>query len=311
MAGFSSTVGPPTGAGGSSRPIVRPPSRSITQQAIAGHPAWATPTPTIQSGGPWVPARPPAAQAPPAGAPAPTHPVTTSTPAAPPDMSGAKWMGYLTPDQLGQLNAASTTYGINVGAQSRRSGVQLDANNQPTGAVSPSGDAEIQYNQTVQAAQHQHDVQQAQANEALAARGLFQSSIRANDLADIDAAMVQRQITAKSALDTLIADATDAIGRLNAGWGSTQLSYQGLAGQNAAALPPGPPTVTTTQAPGPRQGVRPGPTGPSQAPAPAAQRPPTPGAPAAAKPNTPPVPKSITQQAIAGHPTWASGPRRK
>jgi hypothetical protein len=192
-------------------------------------------------------------------------------------------MGYLSPDQLQGLNSASTTYGINVGQQERQSGIQVDANGQPIRDASGNpaltqGAAEIQYNQAVAQAQADHTRQQAQANEVLAARGMFQSSIHDGDLADIDAAMVSRQVNARAALNSLVADAADAIGRLNAGWAGTQSQYMGFAATNAVNSAPTTPPPAAPQTP---------PAG-GQAPPPPPARP----------------QPSIMQQVQAAHPTW-------
>lgn len=162
-----------------------------------------------------------------------THPVTkniTVTP-PPPDMSGDKWRGYLTPDQAGALNTAFDTHGYNVGVQQRNI---ADAQETTTSAI--------------QAAQLQHDQNTNLANQELAARGMFQSSVRDNDLADLDAAFVQRQDALSTNFQTLQTNALANIDWLNKTYNDTLGNAQGNAAIQAMQLPvnlPHPGTQTT------------------------------------------------------------------
>lgn len=222
----------------------------------------------------------------PTGTAAPTQSVTTTVTPPPPDLSGSKWQAYLTPDQLNALGQARATYGENLGNETASSGIQLDANGNPVTdssgnpVLSNSGTDEINYASTVQNAQYAHDVNTAQSNEELAARGLFDSSIRANDLTDLNRTLATTQATATATLNTLVGEATRAITALNGGWASTQLGYQGDAAQNAAAAPAQQPYQQTTQVPATP------PAQPALAPAPAVIQPPVPAGPGSPQPRT-------------------------
>lgn len=201
-----------------------------------------------------------------------THPVTSTVTPPPPDLSGSKWMGYLSPDQLNALNQAGYQFTQQSGDwQARISNANTD------------------YNTTLADAQHNHDVQQAQAVEEMAARGLAVSGIQASDLTDINRALAERQAMASQTLNTLVGEATRAITALNNSWGSTQIAYEGLAAANAANSPAQQPYDVTTQVP--------------NAPAP------TPGSPAAR--GAPPAPaqprNTIMGAAEHGHPNWFPG----
>jgi hypothetical protein len=212
----------------------------------------------------------------------------------PADLSGDQWKSYLSPDQLNALSQAGITTTQGVGDWNAR-----------------ATDAQAGYNQRVGDAQYQHDVNTEQANEALAARGLFSSSIRANDLTDINRTLADTQANAYATLNTLVGEATRAITALNSSWGSTQLAYQGIAGANAAGLPaeqpyqaPNPAYTATSQNPALGH-----PAAPPAPPAAVAHQPvsPTPQNPffAQAKGNTWGAPAKPQRQ------TFSSGPARR
>ena len=220
MAGsFSSTV---------SRIASRPVTRASAPSGIISNPHLSGGRPGAQvHGGPVH--RAPGVVAPPltpqqtaaGAAPAPPPPPATITVTPPPpDLSGDKWQAYLTPDQLNALQQAKITDTQGVGDWNQR-----------------ATDAQAEYDRATANAQYQHDVNTQQANEALAARGLFSSSIRANDLTDINRTLADTQAAAYATLNTLVGEATRAITALNSSWGATQIGYQGIAGANAAALP--------------------------------------------------------------------------
>src|SRR6266576_225012 len=262
---------------GGGRPITRPPApprpRGI---ASAGSALIAPPKPSgIGTAGTAIL---PAQKSPTAGLSHPSHPPskptkpttpatpTPTTPAAP-DLSGNKWMGYLTPDQLANLTTAGNTYTSGVGNWIAASGLQLDANGHPivdasgNPVLNQAGTGEIAYNQAVSEAQHAHDVSQQRAIEEMAARGLSVSGIRDSDLTDINRTLVDTTAVATANLDTLIGEATRAIAGLNAGWNTAQLLGQGQAATNAtptvAAAPT--PAASTPAAPAPgRTPIKPG-----------------------------------------------------
>lgn len=223
----------PPGWGGQSEPYGRSAGSSFTQTGAVARPPGAS---FNQTGAATAPPRPPA---PPAAPP-------TAPPAyQPPDLSGNKWMAYLSPDQLNALNQTTlkNTQGL-TDWYNRVGGVDANGNFQ----ANPNGTAEQQYQTTMNAADLQAQQQTAQANEEMAARGLFQSSIRDNDLTDIQRTRVERQGLALSTLNSLIADATSAITALNGSTASALSGGQGLAATNAAALatppPAGPPAAS-------------------------------------------------------------------
>jgi hypothetical protein len=252
MAGFSSTVRP-------ARPVTRPaapqpvrnlptPNQHWTSTPGPPQPGFVQATPTAHAGAqtnnPFT-----GPGAPPAGAPLTTTVTHTVTP-PPPDLSGNNWLAYLSPDQLNSLNQAGYQWAQGVGDQ--------NAN---------IGNAQNQYNVQNANAQYAHDVNTAQANEALAARGLFSSGIRANDLTDINRTLADTQAAATATLNTLVGEAQRAIIGLNNSWGSTQAAYQGIAAGAAAASPAAQPYQVTEQVPM---------AAPAQAPPPAAAAGPTP-----------------------------------
>lgn len=213
------------------RPIVRPiGSALVTPGAVADltAPRASSAGSAIQNAGSYVSA--PAGSPP--GTPPGTHPVTTTTTPPLADLSGNAWMAQLTPDQLGALGNAQATYTQNVGDQNQR-----------------ITDANTQYTDAYNTAAYNSQVQQAQANEEMAARGLFVSGIRDSDMTDIQRTMTEAQTVAKANLDTLVGEATRAITALNSGWGATLGAYQGDAAANAAAAQQAASTTQTTYVP--------------------------------------------------------------
>lgn len=162
----------------------------------------------------------------------PGHAETTTVTPPPPDLSGSKWLAYLTPDQLNSLNQAGYQF------TQQGSNWQAQINN-----------ANTDYNTTLANAQYSHDVSQAQAVEEMAARGLSVSGIRDTDLTDINRSLAERQALASQTLNTLVGEATRAITGLNNSWTSTQTAYQGDAAINAAASPEAQPYQQTTWVP--------------------------------------------------------------
>lgn len=238
-------------------------ARSIIGAALGGHPNWAAPRPVVrpvappkppgiaQAGGAILPAppKPPSVAAAggaglnagrylspapgsPAGTPAGMQAVTSTVTPPPADLSNGRWLGYLHPDQLDQLNQAGATYNQRAGdAQA-----QID-------------NANIDYNTSLANAQYAHDVSQEQAVEEMAARGLSVSGIRDSDLTDINRSLTERQAFASQTLSTLVGEATRAISGLNSSWGSSQILAQSEAAVNAAQLPQQQPYQATSYVP--------------------------------------------------------------
>lgn len=159
---------------------------------------------------------------------------TNQAPGAPPppDMSGDKWMAYLTPDQRTALLNAGTQASSSIGSQQQREGNAQDA-----------------YTTSTANSQYAHDVNQDQVNQEMAARGMFLSSDRDNSLTDLNRTLVNNNAAALSSLNSIITDATSQIANINTQYGQTILGAQG----NAAAQVPvtAPPVTTTTPIPRP------------------------------------------------------------
>lgn len=253
--GQRSLFRPPPGSwNAGSNPSYRPqaPRAAFTQTGAATgntgasfHQTGAATSPTQGSGT--------LAPAPPAAPPAYT----------PPDMSGNKWMAYLSPDQLDSLNQTTLKNQQGINDWNNKVGTY----DPTTGFVqNPNGTAEQAYQQSMNAAQQAADQQTQQANNEMAARGMFQSSIRANDLTDIQRTRVERQGLALSTLNSLIADATSAITALNGSTSSAMGAAQGFAAINAAAQaappPPAAPTPPAASGTPPRAPTPTAPSGP-------------------------------------------------
>lgn len=164
---------------------------------------------------------------------------TTQAPGTPPppDMSGDKWMAYLTPDQRTTLLNAGTQASSSIGSQQQREGNAQDA-----------------YTTSTANSQYAHDVNQSRVNEEMAARGMFLSSDRDNSLTDLNRTLVNNNAAALSSLNSIITDATNQISNINTQYGQTILGAQGdAAAQVPVTAPPpaAPPTTTTTPIPRP------------------------------------------------------------
>lgn len=158
---------------------------------------------------------------------------TNQAPGAPPppDMSGDKWMAYLTPDQRTALLNAGTQASSSIGSQQQREGNAQDA-----------------YTTSTANSQYAHDVNQDQVNQEMAARGMFLSSDRDNSLTDLNRTLVNNNAAALSSLNSIITDATSQIANINTQYGQTILGAQGNAAAQVpvTAPPPAAPPVTTT-----------------------------------------------------------------
>jgi hypothetical protein len=168
----------------------------------------------------------------------------------PPDMSGANWQAYLTPDQLGALDQASNAF------------VTGNAQYGPQGPVQTG--AQASYQQSMAASQYEHDVGRRDAAENLASRGMLQSSIGAGDFADLDRSLVVRQSAAQSNLNNVLLSAQQSIDDLNRLWGTAQTQAMGESAGNAAQAPQFQPYQQSVNVP--QQGV---PPAPASAPRPA------------------------------------------
>lgn len=161
---------------------------------------------------------------------------TSSTSAGAPKPPATPAAPYLTPtQQLDQINFDS---GIDGQIQTLSDGIR---------------DAGINTHQALVDAQQAHDVNTESANESAAARGLFQSSIRAGDLNDIDATLTTRQNTLNTALWNLTISNNSQIGRLTTQRSEGDSAFLGMAVQNAQAqvpvVPPASSSTHTTPAP--------------------------------------------------------------
>lgn len=237
-----------------------PSGTKIPKPAAASNPLWRQAAGKSWDPGSAVPKGqplPPAATVQP-GSPAPVapyspaHSVTTTVTPPPPNLSGNNWQGYLTPDQLQNLYTASDQYASGV------------AQYGPGGAFLQNAQAD--YNQATQQAQHEHDVQQSQHAQQLAARGMLQSGIAASDFADLDRSLTIRQSGAQSSLNASILGAQNAIDSLGRVWGHAQSVGQGQAAIDAAGMAQYQPYQQTTQVPAsgsppPAPGVAPPPAG--------------------------------------------------
>lgn len=162
-------------------------------------------------------------------------PANTSTPApaATPPPAPAPVAPFLTAAQQHALDVWNLNYGNRMGAIA--SGISTADFKQTTGLA---------------AAQLGHDKSTNMANQSTAGRGVFDSSIRANDLADLDLALATKQNLINTAHKTAIANFqrdTTTQGGLNK---AEQDYYSGLALSNAQGVPPAtpPPDYASTPA---------------------------------------------------------------
>jgi hypothetical protein len=98
-------------------------------------------------------------------------------------------------------------------------------------------------------AQQSHDINTDMTNQATAARGLFQSSIRDGDLNDIDATLATRNAALNTAWSSLQTRVGTAYNQAVRDYGTTSDYYSGLGVSNAQAGDtglPGPSTGTST-----------------------------------------------------------------
>lgn len=241
------------------RPIVRPPARvgSVPGTVMGtGYKTWgqAYGAQTYAPGvSPSVSPPPASPAAPPPGAQNPgTHPVTTTQTITPPPVAP-----FLTAAQQTALNQAGDNWSLGLTQQNNRvrQGMVQSGLGNPAAFDFNSGNVDQALNPSSggdwAAAQINHDKNIAAANEALAARGMFQSSVRANDLADIDTALALRQNEIRTNLANLIGDATAQVTWLNNNWNHIQaggLAQQIENAQNSPAAQPYQQT-TTVQVP--------------------------------------------------------------
>lgn len=150
---------------------------------------------------------------------APATTTTTPAPVAP----------YLTPTQQAALNTIIT-----------------NNNNSITGYQQTYANDVTTTNQDLQAAQLTHDNSTNSTNQSTAARGMFQSSIRDNDLADINSALTTRQNTLNTALNSDFITMNQNIKQANDNITNAQGTANGEGVENAQAATPVLPTTTTT-----------------------------------------------------------------
>lgn len=122
-------------------------------------------------------------------------------------------------------------------------------------------------NQNLADAQKQHDVSTNNDNQAMAARGLFQSSIRAADLNDLDATLTTRQNLLNTNYKNFLVNTQGQIDTLNKTLNNDSDYYTQLMAQNAAGadtsgqatthtvVTPGKPAPALTPAPAPTTGI--------------------------------------------------------
>lgn len=128
---------------------------------------------------------------------------------------------FLTPDQQQQMNDAWVNY--------------QTARNAATGNIEV---ARANYYNGQQQAGQQHLVNSAKTNEAMAARGLFESSIRAGALNDIDATLAMQQNLLRTQWNTTYLKNMQDIGIQDVGWGNRTGISDVQQVQNAAGQTP-------------------------------------------------------------------------
>lgn len=232
----------------------------------------------------------------------PAKPTTTAAPAAPPpfltpaeQVAWQKYQGAYA-DRIGNINPDTLA-----GASPDQVTQALINAGGTLGQSLAVGEAK--YTSGLGNAQQSHDLSADNANQVMAARGLFQSSIRDADLNDIDATLATRQATlntAWGALQTRIGSAFDTAVR---DYGTTGSYYSGLGVQNAQASDtglPGPSTGTSTTSGAAAAGS-----------ASTAQRPPVPTGPPIQQPKSsqpkPPKPQPVAKGATGASMTFGNG----
>lgn len=148
---------------------------------------------------------------------------TTTTHSAPPVQP------FLNPTQEGALQT-----------------IESNTSNKISALERAIGDATVNTNQGLFNNQHTRDISTQAANWNMAARGLFQSSIRDGDLNDIDATLAMRNNILNTNLNRLTVDNQGQITHANDLLGITHNQYNGLAVANAQAVTPNTNTTTTT-----------------------------------------------------------------
>lgn len=213
-----------------------PKPKTIMQQAAQGHPNWFPGSGSGNSSGVGSagsallgPAPPP----PGTSAPAPG----ATTPAPPPAPVSPFW----TPAQ----QAAWTQYNIKYNQQIRDLNQRLI-------------DAQGAHDTRIIAAQHTEAVNQNLANQAAAARGVFQSGIRQTMLSDIDTAYTMTKTALDTTLHSIQLSVNGRIGDLGSDYGIAQGEFNQEGVANAQGVTP---TVQTPAAPA----AAPAPTAPTSA----------------------------------------------
>ncbi len=202
---------------------------------------------------------PAVAAAPAAAAPAAAayHAATPGTPGTPQGAMPAAIHPFLTPDQQAALDSFDLNTGYGLAAEQRSIG-----QTQQSLALSQANNA-LQGQQ----AQRSHDQNTSMNNQTAGARGIFDSSIHANDLTDINTTLSMRQQSLSLALQSAqnnasasMANANAAIARLNTQSGITHNLYSVYGVQNASAQTPVLPTPAVPGTPGtPASGAPPAP----------------------------------------------------
>jgi hypothetical protein len=138
---------------------------------------------------------------------------------------------FLTPAQQRALSAYDEKYGIRLG-----------------GLTGKLGAATTKTQDSLYQAQRAHDIRSDNTNQVMAARGLFQSSIRAGALNDLDANLTIRQNLLNTNLRNLALQTNSEIGQMATDYAVTHNTYNDAAVQNAAGQMPVLPTTTTVPA---------------------------------------------------------------
>jgi hypothetical protein len=130
---------------------------------------------------------------------------------------------FLTPDQQAALTGFDTNYNISQGALNQQ-----------------ASDANTNYQTGVTANQKTHDINTDTANWNMAARGLFQSSIRDADLNDINATLTTRNNILRSNLNRTMANIAIAREKLQNSYTTEHNLYNWYSTQNAMNQTPTP-----------------------------------------------------------------------
>lgn len=179
---------------------------------------------------------------------APAAPVAPAAPAAPVDTGPSP---FLTPAQQAALDKYNATYRTKIGNVNPDALKGLTADQITQALINGGGtfgqalsQGEANYTAGLGNAQHVHDISADNANQMMAARGLFQSSIRDGDLNDIDATLATRNAALKTAWTSLQTRIGTQFNTSTTDLGYTDQYYHGLAVQNAQAADTGIPTST-------------------------------------------------------------------